>query len=562
MATPDERAFVVFPRGAVRDDVILANWRNELRTSKNPATGILFTEDEIQRATQPGTRWYIEADSVDLWGQAQQQRALFFVSQIDPRKANTQFLNDFHGPIWLGPDSRLPAVGANGSVNATGSAGSIIPGSSTLGDPTAALATDPNGLVFQVLANFTIPASGSIVVQMQGISTGFVTRLTADTVLTWTLNIPPGVDPTATVVEAFDGGFDEETDEEYATRIADRIRNRPASGNATHFQAWSQEATTATEQAFVYPVAFNAGTVLVSITEKRGALLVDSAIPEGPNARIPSSLTLVTVANYIVAPGSQVVPQRVFVVVTGVNAQQSDTVQRYSMAQGQSGGWADVIPWPAFSSSVPETQVLTVSGDGLTITVSSDIQLPNGAASLTNPDSPLMMLFNREVSRFAGGSSALGTSLEVLSVTDPSPGGSSVRTFTIVLSQEPLMYDDTGTARTTPVIEVGDRLSPFTDRATIIAEAMESYFDSLGPGEVVTATDPRSVRAARQPVPADKFPIRAGQSLIGDVLDALGGTAADGELTAISRNEPDLPTNVTDGPNMVTFGDSNIFPLD
>ncbi len=384
MATPDERAFVLFPRGAVRDDVILAHWRNELRTSNNPATGILFTEDEIQRATQPGTRWYIEADSIDLWGQAQQQRALFFVGQIDPRKANTEFLDTFHGPIWLGPESRLPAVGASGSVRATGTPTTIIPGSPDLGDPTAALAVDPNGLVFQVLTNYIIPASGVVTIQMQGVSTGFVTRLTADTVLTWTVNINPGTDPTATVLAPFDGGFDEETDEEYSERIADRIRNRPASGNATHFQAWSQEATVATEQAFVYPVAFNAGSVLVAITEKRGALLLPTTVPEGPDARIPATQTLITIANYLVAPGSQVVPQRVYVIVVGAVAQQADTVQRYSMAQGRSGGWADVIPWPAFSPAVQETQVLTVSGDGLTITVSSDVPLPNGAASLTN----------------------------------------------------------------------------------------------------------------------------------------------------------------------------------
>lgn len=561
MATPDERAFVVFPRGNVRDNIILANWRNELRISTNPATGIVFTEDEIQRATQPGTRWYIEADSIDLWGQAQQQRALFFVSQIDPRKANTQFLNVFHGPIWLGPNSRLPAVGANGSVLATGTPGTLIPGNAVLGDPTAALATDPNGLVFQNLSDQVIGSDGTVTLQLQGISTGFVTRLAANIVLTWTLNINPGTDPTASVLAPFDGGFDEETDEEYSQRIADRIRNRPASGNATHFTAWSQEATVATEQAFVYPVAFNAGSVLVAITEKRGQLLTPTAIPEGPDARIPSALTLITVANYIIAPDSQVVPQRVFVVVTGVVAQQADTVQRISMAQGRSGGWADVIPWPSFSSSVPETKVLSVSGDGLTITIESDQQLPNGAAVLTAPDAPLVMLFNREVSRFAGGSSDLNTPLEVASITDPTPGGSTIRTFTIVLSAEPLMFDAAGAPRTTPVIEVDDRLSPFTDRVGIIADAMEAYFDSLGPGEVVTPSDARSVRAARQPRPADKFPIRAGQALIGAVLDALGGTAADGELTFISRNEPDRPTNLTDGPFMITFGDSNVFPL-
>lgn len=561
MATPDERAFVTFPRGSVRDDVILANWRNELRTSINPVTGITFTEDEVQRATQPGTRWYIEADSIDLWGQAQQQRALFFVSQIDPRKANTAFLDNFHGPIWLGPDSRLPAVGASGPVLATGTAGTNIPGSPTLGDPTAALGVDPNGLVFQVLANAVIASNGQVTVQVQGVSTGFVTRLVTNTVLTWTLNINPGTDPTASALANFDGGFDEETDSEWSERIANRIRNRPASGNATHFQAWSQEATVATEQAFVYPVAFNAGTVLVAITEKRGALLTTADIPEGPDARIPSATTLITVANYIIAPDSQVVPQRVFVVVTGVVAQQSDTVQRISMAQGRSGGWADVIPWPGFSSSVPEAQITFVSGDGLTIHVQSDVQLPNGAAVLSAPDAPLMMLFNREVSRWAGGASDLSTSLDVATVTDPSPGGSAVRTFVIVLNAEPLMFDAAGAPRTTPVVEVGDRLSPFTDRAEIIAEAMEGYFDSLGPGQVVSASDSRAVRAARQPSFADEFPIRAGQALVGDVLDALGGTAADIELSVISRNEPDLPTNMTDGPNLITFGDTNVFPL-
>lgn len=559
MATPDERAFVIFPRGAVRDDIILANWRNQLRVSINPVTGSVFTEDEIQRATQPGTRWYIEADSIDLWGQAQQQRALFFVSQIDPRKANTQFLDTFHGRIWLGPDSRLPAVGANGPALATGTPGTLIPGSSTLGDPTAAIAVDPNGLRFQNLSDQVIAANGEVTVTLQGISTGFVTRLPLGTVLTWSANINPGTDPTAGVLAPFDGGFDEETDEEYAARIADRIRNRPASGNATHFQSWCQESTVAVEQAFVYPVALNAGSVVVAITEKRGALLTASAIPEGPDARIPSAGTLITVGNYIIAPNSPVVPQRVFVLVTGVQAQQSDTVMRLSMTQGRSGGWADVIPWPAYSQTTPVIDVKSVSGDGLTITVETDSELPNAAAALAAPDAPLMTVFNREVSRWAGGAGELGTALDVASVTDA--GGPGVRTFTIVLNSEPLMYDAAGAPKATPRISVGDRLSPYTDRVGIIAESMEGYFDSLGPGEVVQPTDVRAARAARQPRPADRYPIRAGQAIVGDVLDALGGTAADGELTIVSRNEPDLPTNVTDGPNMVTYGDCNIFPL-
>lgn len=552
MALPDERAFVVFPRGHVRDNIILANWRNELRISVNPATGVVFTEDEIQRATQPGSRWYIEADSIDLYSLAAQQRALFFVSQIDPRKANTTFLNQFHGRIWLGPNSRLPAVGANGPVLATGTGGTVIPGSAVLGDPAAAVAVDPNGLRFQNLTTEVIDLIlGTVQLQMVGIDTGFVTRLPLDTILTWSSGVNPGTDPTAIVLAPFDGGFDIETDEEYAARIEDRIRNRPASGNAAHFQAWSQEATVATEQAFVYPVALNAGSVVVAITEKRPPLLTTAQVPEGPNARVPSANTLITVGNYLIAPNSPVVPQRVFVVVTGIVPQQSDTVVRISMAQGRSGGWADVLPWPTFSQTTLQVQITSVNGTGLILTADTDADLPNLAALLTAPDAPKLMLFDVNISRWV--------QLDVLSISDP--GGPGVRSFTITLNTEPVMYDPAGVVRTTPVIEVGDRLSPFTDRLALIAESTEGYFDSLGPGEVVSSTDVRAARAARQPRPANKFPIRAGQALISAILDALGGTASDAELSFISRNDPDLPTSIIDGPNLVTFGDINIFPL-
>jgi len=552
MATPDERAFVVFQRGAIRDTIILAHFRNELRVSVNPVTGLTFTEDEISRATQPGTRFYIEADSIDLFAMAAQQRALFFASQIDPRKANTEFLEQFHGALWLGPDSKLPATGASGPARATGTNGTIIPGSTTIGDPAAAIATDPNGLRYQNLTTETI-VGNQAVLTLIGIDTGFVTRLPLGTELRWSLNVNPGTDPAASVLAPFDGGFDEETDAEYAARIAARIRNRPASGNSTHFQAWSQEATSAVEQAFVYPVALNAGSVVIALAEKRAAILQASQLPEGPNARVPTAGTLTTVANYLIAPASPVVPQRVFVIVTGISTQRADMILRISMANGRSGGWADVSPWPQYSSNFPDCKIKTVSLDGKTLTVESDVDLPNVVAALASPNEPKMMLFNREVSRWV--------QLDVASITDPTPGGPGGRDFTIVLNTEPVMYDDAIVPRVTPVIQVGDRLSPYTDRLTIIAEAIETYFDSLGPGEVIASDDVRFARAARQPRPSVQYPIRAGQAILSVLIDALGGTAADAELTSISRNEPDLPTNVVDGPNLVTFGHTNVFPL-
>lgn len=552
MAAADERAFVVFPRGHVRDNIVLAHFRAELRTLINPVTGAVFTEDEVQRATAPGTRFYIDADAIDLMGMANQQRALFYVSQIDPRRANTEMLEQFHGRLWLGENSRLPATGAGGPALATGVNGTIIPGSVTVPDPAAAVATDPNGLRYQVLQSATI-AGGEAVVTLIGIDTGFVTRLAEGTELKWSTGINPGTDPVASVISTFDGGFDQETDEEFEQRIEERIRNRPASGNAAHFAAWAQESSNAVGKVFTYPCALNAGSTVVAVLEKRNPILQESQVPEGPNARIPSVATLTTVSNYLIAPTSPVVPQRVFTLIVGAQPQQADMVMRLSMDNGRSGGWADPIPWPPYSTQASQVAILTVSVGGTTLTVSTDKGLPNGAAVLAGADAPKLMLFNREISRWV--------QLDVASITDSSPGSTSLRTFTIVLNAEPVMYDAAGNPRATAVVHVGDRLSPYTDRAEILAESIEAYFDSLGTGEIVPTGDPRFARAARQPRPAQESPIRAGQSILSYVITALGGTAADAELTSISRNEPDLPTNVVDGPNMVTFGHINVYPL-
>ncbi len=539
MAGPDERSFQVFNRGVVRDDILLAYFRNALAVAINPDTGQTFTSDEIERATQPGTRFYIEADSIDLFGQAQQQRAVFFVSQIDPRRANTNYLNTEHGRIWLGPDSRLVATGADGAVAATGTDGTVIPGGATIPDPAAAVATDPNGNRYQNITTEVIGvapnATGQASLTLKGIDTGLVTNLAAGTVLTWSANINPGTDPTASVSTQFEGGFDEETDEEYSERIVQRIRDRPASGNAAHFQAWAQQVSTAVDQAFVYPVALNAGSVLVAITKKRNP---DATTPEGPDARVPTNTMLLDVGSFLIAPDSPVVPQRVFVVVTGMVPQPADMTLRISMSLGRSGGWADVIPWPSYSTTFESVEITSLTSQTV-FSLSTDVALPNGAPSATAPDAPQMMVFDEATSRWI--------ELTVTSVTRV--GATNV--FDVVLASAPTGH----------TLALGDRISPYTDQFTAIAEAVESYFDTLGPGEVVQSADPRFARAARQPAPADDFPIRAGQAVIGTIQDALGGVSADSELTEISRNEPDLPTNIVDGPFYVTFGNTNVFPL-
>jgi hypothetical protein len=535
MVAPAERRFVAFERGVVRDDIILASFRNSLRVLINPETGSLFTEDEIQRATQPGSRFYIDAESIDLLTQAYQSRSIYLSSQQDPRLANTSYLDNFHGRLWLGEDSRLPATGGSveDGVSAKATSGSIFPGSTTVPDPAAAVATDPNGFRYQVLQTVVTPAGGTATLSMRGIDTGVDTNPIVGTILTWSANQPLGAEPQATVTVQFTGGFDEESDADYANRIEQRIRYRPASGNNAHFVAWARESNISVEDAFVYSTALHAGSVLVAITQKRGSTL-------GPEARTNVSAgTLADATNYLVPPNSPVVPQRAFVIVTATTAQESDLVLKLALNTGASGGWFDVEPWPTYSSAYPQVQVTNVTSQ-TNFDVQTDAAYPGGVAGpLTGDDVPALMLWNKATSRWVR--------LDVQSVTK------SGVTHTIVLNSSPAP-DLT--------IATGDRLSPYTDRLTVVAEALEDYFDSLGPGEVVNlTTDTRAARAFRYPTPAQESPSRAGQSMLAVIIEALGGLVPDAELTFISRNEPDLPGDISDGPNIVTLGDVNIHPL-
>lgn len=542
MVAPDEREFTTFRRGQVRDDIILASFRNALRVMVNPSTGLTFTEDEIARATQPGSRFYIEADAIDLFGMSNQARAAFLADQIDPRRANTSVLDNIWGRLWLGPESRLAATGGSGDVLAKGVPGTIFSGSTTIGDPTAVVGTDPNGLRFQVLQTEALAADGTARLTLKGIDTGFETNLKVGTVLTWSQNVPLGADPQAAVVDTigqpgvgFQGGFDVETDEEYANRIEERMRERPAAGNAPHFQAWSQQANGSVEQAFVYPIALNAGSVVIAITQRRNQTQTD-----GPLGKFPSIGTLVDVTNFLTPPASPVVPQRVFALVVSPQSQPSDLVVRISMNQGSGGGWQDVVPWPnpaeaSPASATPVTDVAVVTTQ-LDFDVNNSDPLPGGAASLSGTDAPAIMIWNDSTSRFE--------QLAVDTITD----NGVTKNITL-------------TAAPSKTVIVGDRVSPFTDRLTVIAEALELFFDSLGPGEILPKNDPRFSRAARQPRPNVKFPFRAGQGIISVLVDALGGVAPDAELSVISRTDPDLPANVSDGPNKVTLGKVTIYPL-
>ena len=56
--------------------------------------------------------------------------------------------------------------------------------------------------------------------------------------------------------------------------------------------------------------------------------------------------------------------------------------------------------------------------------------------------------------------------------------------------------------------------------------------------------------------------MRAGQSVINFVQESVGSALADSTLDVISQSLPTVPTDVIDGPGMLTLGKFAIYPLD
>ena len=521
MTRPDERRFALFPRGYVRDNLILAHLRNSLRVLINPDTQAAFTEDEIARITQSGSRYYIQADAIDLYGQAVQARDSYFVDQIVPTRAASPFLLNVHGPLWI-PEGLLFASGASGTVTATATGGVIWPGSTTPADPAATVGVDPSGKAYQVQITETTPGGGSVTLQLTGLDGGDATNIAAGTVIKWK-NPPIGAQPEAVAATDFTGGVDDETESDFATRIEDRIHHRPASGNQAHFRAWAQQASNAVEQAFIYACALNAGSVVVCATQKRASVL-------GPLARIPSFGTLSVLTSYLVPPNSPVVPGDVFVLVVPPVSVPSDLGMRVSLRRATPGGWNDSAPWPKATPSFPRCAITALTTQ-ISFTVTTD-RAPVQALPVTGQNVPTMMVWRKATSRF-----------ERLNVASIASAGTNL--YTITLSS----------AISTNDIAIEDVISPYTDRAAVLADAVQQYFDKLGPGELVDlTTDTRGYRAYRYPKPVEASPQKVGQGIVTVILDVLGGAASDAELVNATQTAPAIPTAITLGPNMLTLG--------
>lgn len=527
MTTPTERQFAIFRRGEVRE-LMLANYREGLRALLNPETNQPFTEDTIRQVTQVGSRFYVDFDAVDLTMQGGQKRSEFFAQQARIDRAGHSYLHGFHGTQW--GEQALPGFGGSGAVLAAGNLGTTWIGSTTVPDATATTATDPAGNRYQVLITAT-ETGGGTTVQMGGIDAGEATNIEVGTVLTWT-NPPPGSTATASVTgDDFSGGAAPENDDDFSERLAARVRHKPAAGNAAQFRAWARESSVSVEDAFIYPCARGAGSVLVVPTQKRG-------LATGPLARIPSVGVLSAVTAYLVAPASPVVPPRAMVIVVPPVAESSDVTLELSQLKGSATGWTDVNPFPAVNAGGTSVAVDSVTSPTLfSISAAAAGQLPQGAVG---------PLGGVSLMRWVPASSSF-EALDVDTVTDDGGG-----IYTVALSTAPA-----------EAIAIGTIISPDMASRDLLAAGTTAYFDSLGPGEVLDlGTSTLGARAFRQPKPTEVFPARAGQSMIATISEALGSAVANATVSGLTVTLPALPSDPIDGPSMVVLGELGVYSLD
>lgn len=528
MTGPADREFAVLPRGYVRDRVVLMNWRMGLRNLTNPETGSPFTEDEISRATQVGSRWWIEAEGIDQMGQLTQRNAIYLSDQGRLERASSEFLLNYHGRQW--GESKLPATGASGDVTILAVAGTLVVGSTTVPDDSAYQARDAAGKKYQVFVGGVVPSSGSLVCTIKAMDTGKTTNLVAGDTLTW-ISRDPNMKPTCVVASDFSGGTDVETDAEFAARMAGNIQHKQAAGNDAHFRKWARGFSNSVEDAYIYPCALNAGSVVIALTAKRTG--------EGPTQRIPSSALISSATAYLVPPASAVVPARAFVLVVPTVSVDADLGFQLALEKGSSAGWEDVRPFPNNSATLATVQTVTSLTEFTMTCADSALPGQSALATLTAPDAPSLMIWCEAKSKFER--------LNVQSVEDL---GSHA--FRVILSSKP---KDT-------VIVYGDVVSPYMARHSIVTASIGTYFDELGPGDLFdVSTDPRGGRCVRFPRYAERRPCKIGQAIATRIIDDMGGSSADALVSYMPTTSPGYPASVSDGPRMLVPGKIGVYPL-
>lgn len=191
--------------------------------------------------------------------------------------------------MWLN-DTFRAAQQSNGNVKVTGTSGSTIP----IGTEMVYL---PNGNTYQT-TSIHILSGASGVIPVESVGTGQEQNLLKGASLT--ISSPPaGINSLAEVYGGdLSDGRDEESTEEGATRVLDRVRQPTAGGTESDYAQYARSADPAVTSATVLRYIYGLGTVGIVITS--GTTDIDKAIDEGSAiVRTPSDALLEIVEAYV-----------------------------------------------------------------------------------------------------------------------------------------------------------------------------------------------------------------------------------------------------------------------
>lgn len=188
---------------------------------------------------------------------------------------------------------RKAAEFAIGSVTFTGFDGAVI--------PSGTLLQRQDGLQVATTAEVTIPAGGTVVVDVQAQTAGATGNTAAGVSLTLLQPIA-GVQNSAPIAgDGLSNGSDTEDDDGLRTRLLARIQAPPSGGSAADYVQWALEVPGVT-RAWCSPQEMGAGTVTVRfVRDDDTSIIPDTAEVDAVYDHI-EALRPVTAELFVVAP--------------------------------------------------------------------------------------------------------------------------------------------------------------------------------------------------------------------------------------------------------------------
>ncbi|MBU1785296.1 MAG: baseplate J/gp47 family protein [Candidatus Omnitrophica bacterium] len=272
----------------------------------------------------PGSDHYIRSEGISYRYSTSVANNMIAFAMSSPLNSTGTYLVEQAGIFGV---ERRPATGAKGFIVVTLSGAAVIPSGFQC------VAVD--GHKYQTIAATTVTGPTDTV-EVEAVEQGASTDQDPNAIVTWESAAIGNMQQVARVdSEGLTGGSDEDTYEELRQRLLEHLSFPGVGGNSANNREWSEDASAAVDDAFVYAAI-------------RGPASYDIAISSRVDDHSLSSAVVNEVAAYV----ASLMPGHSSINVTTVDPELVDVVMHLDVplpthAGGAGGGWLDAQPWPA-----------------------------------------------------------------------------------------------------------------------------------------------------------------------------------------------------------------------